>query len=59
MPSYWLKVAELMICGGTAGAISSSVTYPLDLARSRLAVTLDLHPEVGIYHLLFLNLVQY
>jgi hypothetical protein len=34
-----LKVTEAMLCGGTAGAVSTSVTYPLDLARSRLAVT--------------------
>lgn len=34
-------ISELMICGGIAGAVSSSVTYPLDLARSRLAVELN------------------
>lgn len=39
---------ELMLCGGVAGAISSAVTYPLDLARSRLAVTLDSHPDVSV-----------
>jgi solute carrier family 25, member 42 len=34
-----LKLTEIMLCGGTAGAVSTSVTYPLDLARARLAVT--------------------
>mmetsp|Transcript_2861 Transcript_2861/g.5170 ORF Transcript_2861/g.5170 Transcript_2861/m.5170 type:complete len:343 (+) Transcript_2861:210-1238(+) len=34
-----LVVSEAMICGGTAGAVSTAATYPLDLARSRLAIT--------------------
>ena len=34
-------IIELMICGGIAGGVSSFVTYPLDLARSRLAVELN------------------
>lgn len=34
-------ITELMICGGVAGAVSSFMTYPLDLARSRLAVELN------------------
>lgn len=34
-------ITELMICGGVAGAVSSFATYPLDLARSRLAVELN------------------
>ena len=34
-----LKFSETMLCGGTAAAVSTSATYPLDLARSRLAVT--------------------
>jgi hypothetical protein len=39
--SYSLMISELMVCGGVAGAVSSAATYPLDLARSRLAVELN------------------
>lgn len=34
-----LLVSEAMVCGGAAGAVSTAATYPLDLARSRLAIT--------------------
>ena len=34
-----LSLQETMCSGGVAAAISSIFTYPLDLARSRLAVT--------------------
>jgi hypothetical protein len=37
--NHSLRVSEAMVCGGTAGAVSTMATYPLDLARSRLAVT--------------------
>ena len=33
-----LSVSMTMFCGGTAGAVSSIATYPLDLTRARLAI---------------------
>lgn len=38
-----LRVSETMLCGGTAGAVGTAATYPLDLARSRMAVTPPTH----------------
>ena len=47
-----LKLSETMFCGGTAGAVSTSLTYPLDLARSRIAVTPPSHNVVTRFHVL-------
>mmetsp|Transcript_20179 Transcript_20179/g.28978 ORF Transcript_20179/g.28978 Transcript_20179/m.28978 type:complete len:353 (-) Transcript_20179:176-1234(-) len=44
--TMWVKATELMLCGGIAGAVSSTATYPLDLARSRLAVESHTCPEL-------------
>lgn len=34
-----VQIKEYMLCGGAAGATGTAATYPLDLARSRIAVT--------------------
>lgn len=50
--NHSIKLSETMICGGTAGAVSTSITYPLDLARSRIAVTPPSHNASVRFHVL-------
>jgi hypothetical protein len=51
--SYSQMISELMVCGGVAGAVSSAATYPLDLARSRLAVELNCQKSATRHQVFF------
>jgi hypothetical protein len=47
---YGLSTAEGLMCGSVAGAVSAFLTYPLDLARARLAVEIALK-GAGNHHI--------
>lgn len=47
--SFWSECLRNLAAGGTAGGVSQLVSYPFDLARTRLAVDVGRHVSERIY----------
>lgn len=46
--NFWRMVVGNLVSGGSAGALSLILTYPLDMARTRIAVDVGVSSSAGI-----------